>query len=49
MGLHEMNSFATTYKLYGSLEADKGLPKVNFMPKGNVRPIEGLLGPWDPK
>ncbi len=32
-----MNSLPTSYKLSGSLEADKGLPK------GNFRPNEGLL------
>jgi len=37
MGLHEMNSLPTSYKLSGSLEAGKGLPK------GNFRPNEGLL------
>ena len=37
MGLHEMNSLLTSYKLSGSLEAGKGLPK------GNFRPNEGLL------
>ena len=37
MGLHEMNSLPTSYKLSGSLDAGKGLPK------GNFRPNEGLL------
>ncbi len=32
-----MNSLPTSYKLSGSLEAGKGLPK------GNFRPNEGLL------
>ena len=32
-----MNSLSTSYKLSGSLEAGKGLPK------GNFRPNEGLL------
>ena len=32
-----MNSLPTSYKLSGSLEAGKGLPK------GNFRPDEGLL------
>ena len=32
-----MNSLPTSYKLSGSLEAVKGLPKANF------RPNEGLL------
>ena len=36
MGLHEMNSLPTSYKLSVSLEAGKGLPK------GNFRPNEGL-------
>ena len=38
-----MNSLPTSYKLSGSLEAGKGLPKANF------RPNEGLLvGPVAP-